>query len=77
MLSDPDDLSIVRIVIELALTIDRWVIAEAMETLKHCVALRRMGCRYAQGYGIAKPIAADGFPSWCMDWLQCGAWRQL
>ena len=77
MLSDPDDLSIVQGVIELALAFNRRVIAEGVETLAHCVALRRMGCRYAQGYGIAEPMAAHGFPSWCAHWLESGAWTEI
>ncbi|MDD2881109.1 MAG: EAL domain-containing protein [Rhodoferax sp.] len=77
MLSDPNDLSIVRSVIELALAFDRRVIAEGVESLKHCVTLRSMGCRYAQGYGIAKPMAADEYPSWCMRWLQSEVWKQF
>lgn len=68
MLTDSDDLGIVEGVIRLANAFQRHVIAEGVETLAHGSALRALGCRFAQGYGIAKPMAADQIPTWCAAW---------
>jgi EAL domain-containing protein (putative c-di-GMP-specific phosphodiesterase class I) len=77
MLTDADDLSIVHSVVELAGAFHREVIAEGVETLEHCVELRKLGCRYAQGYGIARPMEAEKLPSWCDSWLKSGVWKHL
>jgi EAL domain-containing protein (putative c-di-GMP-specific phosphodiesterase class I) len=72
MLIDPDDLGIVRGIIELANVFGRQVVAEGVETKEHGDALRKLGCYRVQGYGIAKPMHADLFPSWCGAWLRTG-----
>ena len=41
-----------------------------VETLEHGQALQRLGCRLAQGYGIARPMPADQLPAWLQDWQQ-------
>ncbi len=76
MLTNPDDLSIVQGVIELAAAFHRRVIAEGVETLEHCAVLKGLGCRHVQGYGIAKPMPAAHMPAWCASWLESGAWVQ-
>ncbi len=68
MLDDPEDLAIVRGVIELAGAFDREVIAEGVETLAHGQALLTMGCHLAQGYGIARPMPASELPAWLPQW---------
>ncbi|HLD66106.1 MAG TPA: EAL domain-containing protein, partial [Pseudomonas sp.] len=70
MLTDPDDMGIVEGVIRLASAFNRQVIAEGVETLEHGVALRRLGCRFAQGYGIARPMPAEQIADWVADWNQ-------
>ncbi len=77
MLSDPDDLGIVESVIQLASNFNRQVIAEGVETLEHGRVLRQMGCRLAQGYGIAKPMATSLIPAWCQQWQQDQLWLTL
>ncbi|MDC7696307.1 EAL domain-containing protein [Vogesella indigofera] len=77
MLIDADDLGIVEGVIQLATVFERQVIAEGVETLQHGAVLRRLGCRLVQGYGIARPLAADAFPHWCRQWQSDAAWRAL
>jgi diguanylate cyclase (GGDEF)-like protein len=73
MLSDADDLSIVRGVIGLASAFGRAVIAEGVETEAHCTQLLSMGCDLAQGYGIARPMPAHNVPSWVAQWTDSGA----
>jgi diguanylate cyclase (GGDEF)-like protein/PAS domain S-box-containing protein len=68
MLVDHDDLGIVESVVQLAKVFGREVIAEGVETAEHGAALRALGCRQAQGYGIARPMPAGQFPLWCTQW---------
>jgi diguanylate cyclase (GGDEF)-like protein/PAS domain S-box-containing protein len=77
MLADPDDLGIVRGIIELARVFDRQVVAEGVETLEIGASLRSLGCRWVQGYGIARPMAAEQLAPWCVRWLADGLWRTL
>jgi diguanylate cyclase (GGDEF)-like protein/PAS domain S-box-containing protein len=77
MLDDPEDLGIVEGVIRLAGAFHRQVIAEGVETLAHGAALIKLGCRLAQGYGIARPMPADQFPAWCEQWKQQQKWHGL
>ncbi len=77
MLDDPEDLAIVRGVIELAGAFEREVIAEGVETLAHGEALLAMGCHLAQGYGIARPMPAGELMGWRARWLAQWRSRQL
>ena len=77
MLNDPDDLGIVEGVIRLAGAFNRQVIAEGVETLAHGAVLLRLGCRLAQGYGIARPMPADQFIDWSLRWKVQGAWLSM
>jgi len=74
MLSDPDDLSILRGVISLASAFGRQVIAEGVETIAHGSALLQLGCDQAQGYGIARPMPADALPAWVASWQPDTTW---
>ncbi|HLF95842.1 MAG TPA: EAL domain-containing protein, partial [Methylococcaceae bacterium] len=64
MLDDPEDLAIVSGIIGLARSFLRHVIAEGVETPEHGALLLHMGCDLAQGYGIARPMAAAALPNW-------------
>ena len=64
MLSDPDDLSIVKGVIGLADAFQKAVIAEGVETAEHGVKLLALGCELGQGYGIARPMPVENVPEW-------------
>ena len=68
MLSDREDLAIVRGVIGLAKVFRRKVIAEGVESEEHAAKLLKMGCELAQGYGIARPMAADTLGDWLAEW---------
>ncbi|MFT5665351.1 MAG: diguanylate cyclase (GGDEF)-like protein, partial [Gammaproteobacteria bacterium] len=75
MLKDADDLAIVEGVIGLARTFQREVIAEGVETIDHGVALLKLGCELAQGYGIARPMPAANIPEWVSIWKADDAWQ--
>ena len=64
MLDDPNDYAIIDGVIRLADSFSRDIIAEGVETRQHGLMLLIMGCKKAQGYGIAKPMPADEIPDW-------------
>jgi diguanylate cyclase (GGDEF)-like protein/PAS domain S-box-containing protein len=74
MLADRDDLSIVQTVIGLAAAFHRKVIAEGVETVAHGAALIPLGCELAQGYGIARPMPAQDFPTWAAHWQPDPSW---
>lgn len=56
MLEDSNDRAIVESVIFLAQRFAHPVLAEGVETMAH--ALQQMGCKFVQGYGIARPHAS-------------------
>ena len=68
MLDDPGDLGIVESVIRLAKAFDRAVVAEGVETREQGALLVELGCRFAQGYGIARPMPAAELSPWIADW---------
>jgi diguanylate cyclase (GGDEF)-like protein len=65
MLTNPDDMAIVKSVLALSKVFNRKVIAEGVETIEHLRALTNLGCDYAQGYLFAEPMTVSGFENWC------------
>jgi len=74
MLEDADDHGIVESVIRLGESLRRAIVAEGVETLCHGNALLALGCRLAQGYGIAHPMPAGHLPDWLAGWMGEGRW---
>ena len=77
MLRDAEDLGIVEGVIRLASAFHRGVIAEGVETLEHGAALLKLGCRLAQGYGIARPMRPELYVEWTKKWQAAAAWLAI
>ncbi len=77
MLVDPDDLAIVEGVVGLAKAFGREVIAEGVETIEHGKALLQIGCKLAQGYGIARPMKASRIPKWITSWKPDTMWSEF
>jgi hypothetical protein len=77
MLDDPGGLGIVESVVRLAQAFNRPVIAEGVETPEHGAVLLHFGCRFAQGYGVARPMPVDRVNDWLLDWQGSGAWCSL
>lgn len=50
---------IVRTIIELARVLDMNVVAEGIETREQFALLRKLGCRYGQGFLFAPPLPAE------------------
>jgi len=74
MLDDPNDYSIIEGVIGLADAFNRKVIAEGVESVEHGIMLLVMGCYYAQGYSIAKPMPAGDFSDWLNNYKPNKEW---
>jgi diguanylate cyclase (GGDEF)-like protein len=55
---DPNDVSLVRAVIELSHAFGMKVVAEGVETAEQQLMLLEMGCDYLQGFRISRPITA-------------------
>ncbi|MEC9482131.1 MAG: EAL domain-containing protein [Halomonas sp.] len=77
MLTDPDDTAIVESVVYMARRFGRPLLAEGVETLDHARALLCLGCRLAQGYGIARPMPAEQLPAWLNQWPSQAGWHRL
>jgi diguanylate cyclase (GGDEF)-like protein/PAS domain S-box-containing protein len=77
MLGDPDDLAILNGVIGLSSAFRRQVIAEGVETIEHGALLLQLGCEFAQGFGIARPMPAHELPAWSTIWRPDPSWLDL
>ncbi|MBF0255618.1 MAG: EAL domain-containing protein [Gammaproteobacteria bacterium] len=77
MLDDPDDLAILEGILGLARAFGRDAVAEGAETEAHCAMLLQLGCELAQGYAIAKPMAADQLLDWLDQWRPNPAWEEI
>jgi EAL domain-containing protein (putative c-di-GMP-specific phosphodiesterase class I) len=75
MLDDPDDLTLVDAIVGLGKAFGRGVIAEGVETVAHGLLLLQLGCDWAQGYGIARPMPADAVADWASRFEPAEAWR--
>jgi EAL domain-containing protein (putative c-di-GMP-specific phosphodiesterase class I) len=53
------DEALVRAIVAMARALDLDAIAEGVETPEQLEALRRLGCRHAQGYLLGRPVPAD------------------
>jgi diguanylate cyclase (GGDEF)-like protein/PAS domain S-box-containing protein len=75
ILEDADEEAIIAGVVGLAKAFQREVIAEGVETIEHGVALLKLGCELAQGYGIARPMPGDDIPEWTSSWNPDDSWK--
>ena len=61
LISNPDDVAIVKAIISLAHSLRLGVVAEGVETLEQLEYLRELGCDQYQGYYCSPAIPADAF----------------
>lgn len=71
MAEDKKDASIVKAAVDLAHNLDLKIVAEGVEDEKTLDLLAEMGCDYAQGYYMAKPMPCDEL----MVWMEESEWR--
>jgi diguanylate cyclase (GGDEF)-like protein len=65
----PDEVAIVRAIIQMANSLGLNTIAEGVETQAVGESLRALGCREAQGYWYAKPMPAAALEDWLHQFL--------
>jgi diguanylate cyclase (GGDEF)-like protein/PAS domain S-box-containing protein len=75
ILDDKEDLAIVEGIVGLASVFRMTVIAEGVETIEQGILLMRVGCNFAQGYCIARPMPAADIPAWCAAYELPDDWR--
>ena len=63
MLRTEADREIVRSILDLIHRFGKTSVAEGVETLAQLLALREMGCGYAQGYLVGRPMPREEFPA--------------
>ena len=71
MANDSKDENIVKAAIDLAHTLDLKIVAEGVKDEKTLDMLTAMGCDYAQGYYIAKPMPGDELVVWMKNSEWC------
>ena len=67
MVNDKNDAIIVKSTIDLGHNMGFKVVAEGVEDIESLKLLKRLGCDYAQGYFMSKPLPADKFEAWIED----------
>lgn len=60
--------TVLRSCLGLASSLERKSVAVGVETRADWDFLQGLGCTYAQGYYIAKPMPVRDFPAWLEDW---------
>src|SRR6185503_12651280 len=64
MSADGNDGAIVRSTIDLARNLGLRVVAEGVETSEIWTELRDLGCDFAQGYLVSRPLPAEELTAW-------------
>jgi EAL domain-containing protein (putative c-di-GMP-specific phosphodiesterase class I) len=68
MLVDAQDMELVKIIIHIAHQFGLRVVAEGVEDRQSLDKLRELGCDYAQGYYISRPLPREDFEAWIASW---------
>jgi len=72
MLEDENDAIIVRSTIDLAHNLGFTVVAEGVENGEVMTVLASLGCDYAQGYHLCRPVPFSQLRTWLDDYQQTG-----
>ena len=62
--TDDDDVTLVRAIVRLAQELGIEVMAEGVESVEQKAVLMSVGCRYAQGYLLARPMPVEQATEW-------------
>jgi diguanylate cyclase (GGDEF)-like protein len=68
--TDPEDKAIVAAIISMAHSLGFHTIAEGVETLEQLDFLQIQGCDEIQGYYYSKPLNAEQFAAFMLEWQQ-------
>jgi EAL domain-containing protein (putative c-di-GMP-specific phosphodiesterase class I) len=63
-----DAATIAESLVKVGRSLEKLVIAEGVETIRQLELLRKMGCHQAQGFLLARPMAAVDAPAWIEEW---------
>ncbi|MBI3221960.1 MAG: EAL domain-containing protein [Nitrosomonadales bacterium] len=74
ILNDKDDRTLIEGILTIARVFNRDVIAEGVETPEHGVLLMNLGCEFAQGFGIDRPMPADQVEAWAKHFKPDPRW---
>lgn len=77
MLDNVQDLDIVEGVLSLTNAIKKPVVSEGVESIELGMMLLQLGCKHAQGYGIARPMPANQVNQWVTEWKDETLWHGL
>jgi diguanylate cyclase (GGDEF)-like protein/PAS domain S-box-containing protein len=58
-IGDGEDTEIARTILPMALNLHLDVVAEGVETIEQLVLLKKLQCKYGQGYYFSKPLSAE------------------
>jgi len=64
LVRSPDDVGIVRAIIQMAFSLGLKTIAEGVESESMAQLLTDLGCEEGQGYVFARPMPADEAAAW-------------
>jgi EAL domain-containing protein (putative c-di-GMP-specific phosphodiesterase class I) len=71
----PEDIILLKGILDMARGLDRKVIAEGVETLEHGRILLEIGCMHGQGYAIARPMPFPALLEWMGTWHPDPSWE--
>ena len=71
----PEDVILLKGILDLARGLERKVIAEGVETLEHGRILLEIGCTHGQGYAIARPLPFGALLEWMGTWHPDPSWE--
>ncbi len=77
LLDNAEDLAITKGILGLAHAFHRTVIAEGVESVAHGTLLLELGCKLAQGYGIAHPMPAQELLAWLDSYQVPHEWKRV
>jgi EAL domain-containing protein (putative c-di-GMP-specific phosphodiesterase class I) len=60
MRDDGDGMEIARTILPMANNLRLDVVAEGVETIEQVALLKKLQCKYAQGYYFSRPLSAEG-----------------
>lgn len=69
IINNERDTKILMAIFDIAKAIQVQVIAEGVETPELMNYLINIGCEYAQGYAISRPMPAEHFSAWYESWM--------
>lgn len=74
IVSNPDDAEIIRTIITMGQTLNRWVVAEGVETEEQMALLKSYTCDEIQGYYLSPPLPADKLTRFLQERMLQAAW---